>query len=472
MPSDLSLAKIIGFEPAPKVAWHLDEKEPIHALLYLDETLFAAADERGLRDYLYWETYAEDVDLYEYGRSIPPGRTIDVVEGPQNTYSVLSEDHEHQIVTTYTYQEGFNAHAVRRSIVDQIEMPAGTAQKIKWHNGHLWVTKPTLSRIFGINIYSALSPKGSETPQAEREQPMPENRLVYQGRIGGDMAVRGVSGNYVYVTVSNELMIYDVSEIDNPVFVNRMMFEDHIQDLVVHNQTAIVQIENYRRGFVYGKILDLTDPISPKPLEDLTFLSRVGARENIALITLAQTVKFIDLDRQDFASLSKLHPFQSIYDQAQIQISQDSKGKVDLSLDETQSAIKDFLLLGNTLIFSWHSPACIDPGEKEPDCYGGVLLYDIDDIGRPILIGSLLTEGIIVVLDRLTMDGFLEGHRGPNPIYGDPYEFYSEDISSILPDDTFDPTAFRIASGREIATEDFSVDSFLGSSFRELENQR
>ncbi|MEM7335013.1 MAG: hypothetical protein AAF490_23250 [Chloroflexota bacterium] len=394
IPNNPAQFEAVGFESAPNPAWHQPEPGTINTLLAVENIIYGGAGARGLREYIAWGGYAIG-GLWDTNFDYFPGNVIDLAFGDSLIY-VLSEDETAQYISvTYfekTQDDGWNAN---RWLVDEIVLPAQSAAQIEWHQGHLWGMYPDIQLITGFAPRAEMIARAEdekENFEAQDVAPAFDAQFVYQGQLGGNPQILAQIDNILYVKNHIDLLIYDVSDLQVPILVNRQQFNGRINEMVVFGETAVLSTLEFESGDIF--VLDVSTPIQPVVINQVNgLLHHMAMRDGVLFVISGfyrTSLSFVVLNGAEFepVEMTEDHPLQQIHQMTAQQIENDSDGLIVPDDESISQFINDFIMIGDLLTVSWyHDPSCLY-GDATFPCQSGIVLFDISNLLKPRMIHS------------------------------------------------------------------------------------
>ena len=376
-------AQRVGFEEALRPEWHEPEPGSIESLVAVEDIMLGAAGERGVRSYIRWSRGS----LWENEFYTVRGRALDLVYDDLFLY-VLSEDESEQILTTFFFeprQEGLvNADVWR---VDEISFPVAEMAEIRWYGGQLWSVSPRLQPIKGLKprrlllLHAATLMEAAQKEAAQAIEPPDsfQRRVVYDGRIGGEQRVVAQLDDFIYVAIGYELLAYKAAEGEEPILMNRLIFNQQILQMHHYENRALLITRGFESGTVFT--LDLSTPIYPQVIQEsrgsinyseqwgpLVFLDRGYAQTFIDIV---------DLSASDTGFSSMIR--QTAFDRIQ---------QLSSTYADDFHEIDSYALQGDILALDWSSFFGCLPNASDYPCHAGVLVLDLSDLERPQIISS------------------------------------------------------------------------------------
>ena len=439
---DPQSAKLIGFQEAPRPQWHIENSGIINSIWAVDDVLFATAGSQGLREYLSWEERdSQPSYLWASDFDYVTGDAIHAVYDDKEFVYLLSETEDNQYITTIALErrEEDSAWNTKRWFVDEVILTGDHIDQLAWHNETLWALTPDLRPVTAIQSSDILWERVEAQQISEAApQPDPKNdawQLVEEQRYGGNLTLRAQYENYVYASLDEDLLIYDITEPTQPILINTIPFGYRVGEMAVYKTFLLMNSYNYHGGA--STILDLSNPEIPTRLnenwEPLYF--DIRAKDDILFTLLGIYVQprfamFEEVDGK-IQPITDTHPLNQIYPQAAQQISIDSNGLIALELDQVKDTLSSFVLSGDLLVIHWFDVNTCPLGRPAEldECQAGILWFDLSDQATPSLLGS---QSIPYRAELLTLDPTWQLTINPDHSAS---ESITIDLSSTIPSD-------------------------------------
>lgn len=249
------------FYLAPKPKWHEETPGTVYETVVDGESIYVAADSKGLRVLQHSPDY-EDRQMIDFWGDYfyhVRGRAT-AVNWQEPLIYIKSWDVETgQYYLTVLRQFEQTAIYTPLNLIGEYTIGKDDpGQMVVW-NGRVYFIDEGITRFYLPSGYEELTGTHPISPSVTGP---PSSEVEFVRQIGGDKFSLGVQGNIAYVGLDKTLHIYDVVDPANPVKVDTLHFDYAIVEIKIHNGHAYLRMARFEWDDLL--VLDISDPLNPR----------------------------------------------------------------------------------------------------------------------------------------------------------------------------------------------------------------